>query len=137
MMECMECNEKTIISTEADIVVARQKARELARELGFSATDQAKIATAVSELARNIVVYAQKGEIVCRILINGQRKGIEIVARDQGPGIANIELALTDGISTSNGLGIGLPGARRLMGELHVESASGQGTSIMTRKWLN
>lgn len=136
-MECMERNEIIVINTEADIVVARQKARELARVLGFSATDQAKIATAVSELARNIVVYAKKGEIVCRILINGQRKGIEIVARDQGPGIANIELALTDGISSSNGLGIGLPGARRLMGELHIESASGQGTSIMARKWLN
>ncbi|MEN6328312.1 MAG: anti-sigma regulatory factor [Syntrophomonas sp.] len=136
-MECMERNETIIINNEADIVVARQKARELAKGLGFSATDQAKIATAVSELARNIVVYAKRGEIVCRILINGQRKGIEIVARDQGPGIANIELALTDGISTSNGLGIGLPGARRLMGELHIESASGQGTSIMARKWLN
>lgn len=136
-MECMERNETTVINTEADIVVARQKARELAKALGFSATDQAKIATAVSELARNIVVYAKKGEIICRILINGQHKGIEIVARDQGPGIANIELALTDGISTSNGLGIGLPGARRLMGELHIESASGQGTSIMARKWLN
>jgi serine/threonine-protein kinase RsbT len=126
-----------MINTEADIVVARQKARELARTLGFSATDQAKIATAVSELARNIVIYAKQGEIVCRILINGQRKGIEIVARDEGPGIANIEMALTDGVSTSNGLGIGLPGARRLMGELHIESASGQGTSIMARKWLS
>ncbi|MEN6460883.1 MAG: anti-sigma regulatory factor [Syntrophomonas sp.] len=133
----MDLNEIIVINTESDIVVARQKARELAKTLGFSATDQAKIATAVSELARNIVVYAKKGEIVCRILINGQRKGIEIVARDQGPGIANIELALTDGISSSNGLGIGLPGARRLMGELHIESASGQGTSIMARKWLN
>lgn len=133
----MERNEIIVINTEADIVVARQKARDLAKVLGFGATDQAKIATAVSELARNIVVYAQKGEIVCRILINGQRKGIEIVARDQGPGIANIEMALTDGISTSNGLGIGLPGAKRLMGELHIESASGRGTSVMARKWLN
>ncbi|MEN6460607.1 MAG: anti-sigma regulatory factor [Syntrophomonas sp.] len=133
----MERNETVFINTEADIVVARQTARELARELGFSATDQAKIATAVSELARNIVVYAQKGEIICRILLNGKRRGIEIIARDQGPGIVNIEMALTDGVSTSNGLGIGLPGAKRLMGELHIESASGQGTSIMARKWLS
>lgn len=133
----MECNETININTEADIVVARQKARDLAKGMGFSATDQAKIATAVSELARNIVVYAKEGEIVCRVLISGQHKGIEIVARDQGPGIANIEMALTDGVSTSNGLGIGLPGAMRLMGELHIESASGQGTRISARKWLS
>ncbi|MGI5921644.1 MAG: hypothetical protein ACOX6I_07895 [Syntrophomonadaceae bacterium] len=82
-------------------------------------------------------MYAQQGEIICRGLFNGSRRGIEIIARDQGPGIVNIEMALTDGVSTSNGLGIGLPGARRLMGELHIESVVGQGTSIMARKWLS
>lgn len=133
----MECREVIPINAEADIVRARQTARQLARELGFGSTDQAKIATAVSELARNIVVYAKKGEIVCRVVVHSQRKGIEIIARDEGPGILNIQLALTDGHTTSNSLGIGLPGAKRLMGEMHIESVSGKGTSIMTRKWIS
>lgn len=125
------------INAEIDIIRARQKARDLARELGFSSTDQAKIATAVSELARNIVVYAKKGKIIYKVLSQLQKKGIEIVAQDNGPGITNIQLALTDGQSTSNGLGIGLPGAKRLMGEMQIETAAGKGTSIMTRKWVS
>ncbi len=135
--EIMESIDVIPINAEIDIIRARQKARDLAKELGFSSTDQAKIATAVSELARNIVVYAKRGTIICKVLSKLHKKGIEIIAHDEGPGIMNIQMALTDGQSTSNGLGIGLPGAKRLMGEMYIESGSGKGTSIMTRKWVN
>jgi serine/threonine-protein kinase RsbT len=135
--ETLESTDIILINAEIDIIRARQKARDLAQQLGFSSTDQAKIATAVSELARNIVVYAKKGKITYKVLTHLHKKGIEIIAQDEGPGIMNIELALTDGQSTSHGLGIGLPGAKRLMGEMHIESSVGKGTSIITRKWVN
>lgn len=125
------------IYNEHDIICARQIAREIAIDLGFSCTNQAKIATAVSELARNIVMYAKKGELTCKVIKDANRTGIEIVARDDGPGIVNLNLALTDGHTTSHGLGIGLPGAKRLMGEMYVETDSGKGTRITARKWLN
>jgi len=123
------------ISSERDIVLARQKVRALATELGFSVGNATLIATAISELARNIVAYAGKGEMVMSIVYNSDRTGITIVASDSGPGISDIPLALRDGYSTSGSLGIGLPGARRLMDEFNIESQPGHGTIITVTKW--
>ena len=122
------------ILTDADIVAARQAARQLAARLGFSSTDLTILATAVSEMARNIVRFAGAGEIVVE-LIDGSRRGVQIVARDAGPGIPDIDRALTDGFSTYDGLGLGLPGARRLMDEFAVASEPGRGTTVTMTKW--
>jgi serine/threonine-protein kinase RsbT len=123
------------IERELDIVTARQKGRELAGKLGFSSTDQTLLATAISEVARNIVSYAGRGEIVISYVEESGRTGIMVVASDQGPGIADPELAMRDGYSTGNSLGMGLPGARRLVDEFELKSASGQGTTVTLRKW--
>ena len=123
------------ISTDVDIIKARQQGRKLADDVGFEATDLALVATAISELARNIVRYAKNGEITMRPLANGVHQGLEIVARDQGPGIKNIEQVLQVGFSTSGGLGLGLPGVRRLMDEFDIQSTPGLGTTVVTRKW--
>ncbi|OLC66990.1 MAG: ATP-binding protein [Candidatus Rokubacteria bacterium 13_1_40CM_2_68_8] len=124
------------VECETDIVVARQKGRELAAASGFGRTEQTLIATAISEVARNIVVHAQRGEIVLCAIESKGRRGLKIVARDQGPGIADPELAMRDGYSTTNSLGVGLPGARRLMDEFELESKPGQGTTVTMRKWV-
>lgn len=118
-----------------DIVLCRQKGREMAVQLGFTYSSGALIATAISELARNIVSYAKSGEIVISPVDEGDKVGIQVVARDQGPGIRNIELALQDGYSTSGGLGLGLPGCRRLMDTFEIVSDNGKGTTITTIKW--
>jgi serine/threonine-protein kinase RsbT len=124
------------IEHEADIVTARQKGRELAAATGLSRTEQTLIATAISELARNIVVYARRGEVVLAPVEAHGRRGVMVVARDEGPGIANPELAMRDGYSTSNSLGMGLPGARRLMDEFELSSMVGKGTTITMKKWV-
>lgn len=124
------------IGHETDIVTARQKGRELAAGSGFPSTEQTLIATAISEVARNIVVYARRGEIVLAPLELRGRRGILVVARDQGPGIADIELAMRDGYSTGKSLGMGLPGTRRLMDEFELTSTLGQGTTVTLRKWV-
>lgn len=123
------------IRSDLDIVIARTLARDTAKALGFGAIDQARIATAVSELARNIFLYAGGGTVTVKGLDRNGRKGIEIVCDDQGPGIANIELVMQDGYSTSRGMGMGLPGAKRLMDEFDIHSREGQGTTITCRKW--
>ena len=123
------------IASEADIVAARQQWRALAAELGFSSGDLTLIATAISEVARNIVVYAKRGEIVLSPAIQASRRGIVVVARDEGPGIPDIARAMQDGYSTSHGLGLGLPGARRLMDEFDIVSQVGKGTTIVMKKW--
>ncbi len=123
------------IEREEDVVKARQKGRELAAALGFSSTDQTLIATAISELARNIVSYAGRGTIGLSRIEAAGRTGIMIVAHDDGPGIADIQLAMRDGYSTGNSLGVGLPGARRLVDELEVQSTVGVGTTVTLRKW--
>lgn len=123
------------IQREADIVLARQAGRQLAAQLGFSSTDQTLIATAISEVARNIVVYAQHGEIVLMQIDEDGRIGIAVVAVDQGPGIDNKDLAMRDGYSTKNSLGLGLPGARRLMDDFLLDSEVGRGTTITMKKW--
>jgi serine/threonine-protein kinase RsbT len=123
------------VSSDADIVTARQKGRELAARIGFPSTDQTLIATAISEVARNIISYAQRGEIRVTLLQHGVREGIQVVARDEGPGIADVELAMQDGYSTARSLGLGLPGARRLMDEFEISSTVGRGTTVVMRKW--
>ena len=122
------------IRTDADVVAARQAARELATRLDFSATELTMIATAVSEVVRNIVRFADSGEVVVE-LVDEPRAGIQVVARDTGPGIADVGLALQDGFSTYHGLGLGLPGARRLMDEFAVVSERGRGTTVTMIKW--
>ncbi len=131
----MRPDERIAISTDADIVSARTQAKGLAATLGFSRTDQTLIAAAVSEIARNIVVYAGAGEIVLRAERGDGCWGLMVVATDEGPGIADPEKALTDGYSTAGSLGVGLPGARRLMDSLHIESEVGRGTRVTMVKW--
>jgi serine/threonine-protein kinase RsbT len=123
------------IAGEADIVTARQKGRELAAAGGFSRTEQTLIATAISEVARNIVAYARHGEIILSSVEQPGRRGVVVVARDDGPGIPDLDLALRDGYSTGNSLGMGLPGARRLMDEFDLSSTVGSGTTVTMRKW--
>jgi serine/threonine-protein kinase RsbT len=123
------------IEREVDIIAARQAGRQLAGQIGFSSTDQTLIATAISEVARNILIYAQRGEILVTPIADGARSGIEVIAADQGPGIENIELALRDGYSTKNSLGLGLPGARRLMDDFDLASELGRGTRVTMKKW--
>ncbi len=132
----MDCESCIPIASEADIVLARQQGRNLAAQLGASACEMALIATAISEVARNIVSYARQGEIVLSI-VEGSQRGISVVARDQGPGIADIELAMRDGYSTGGGLGLGLPGARRLMDEFAIVSEVGKGTTVSMTKWVH
>jgi serine/threonine-protein kinase RsbT len=123
------------ITTDTDVVVARQKGRELAVELGFVSTDSTLLATAISELARNIVRYAKHGEIVIAPIQSGDRVGITVVARDKGPGIVSTSLAMQDGYSTSGGLGLGLPGVKRLMDEFQLVSGANIGTTVTIKKW--
>lgn len=123
------------IDGDTDIVSARQKGRVLAATLGFSSSELTLIATAISELARNIVLYAKQGEIVLRVLERGEQRGVMVRANDQGPGIPDIRRALQGGFSTSRSLGLGLPGVRRLMDEFEIESRIGQGTTVTARKW--
>jgi serine/threonine-protein kinase RsbT len=124
------------VASDTDIVVVRQAGRQLASELGFSAGDLIMIATAISELARNIVEYARSGEIVLSKLEQGGRRGLRVIATDAGPGIPDIARAMQDGYSTSNSLGLGLPGTRRLMDEFEIDSEVGVGTRITTTKWV-
>ncbi|MBX5481741.1 MAG: anti-sigma regulatory factor [Myxococcaceae bacterium] len=125
------------VRTDADIVSARQAGRALATQLGFSDSDAVLIATAISEIARNMVEYAKGGEIVLTPeRVNG-RQGLSILARDEGPGIADVELALKDGYTTGSGLGLGLPGTRRIMDEFQVDSVVGRGTTVLMKKWVS
>ncbi len=123
------------VTADVDVVTARQRGRELAAQAGFSSGDQTVIAAAISEIARNILNYAKRGEVLLSVVTNGDRQGVIIVARDQGPGIPDVQRALEDGYSTSGGLGLGLPGARRLMDDFDVTSAVGKGTIVTMKKW--
>jgi serine/threonine-protein kinase RsbT len=130
-------NETSIpIGSDLDIIRARQIGRAEAAKLGFSSTDLTLVATAISELARNIVMYAGAGEIILRLVRLAEKRGIVVIAQDQGPGIADVEQALQDGYSTSRSLGLGLPGVRRLMDEFEVKSQVGEGTIVTIRKWI-
>jgi len=123
------------IKADVDVVTARQRARVLVSGLRFSTSELTLIATAISEVARNIVTYAGSGEIVLRIVRRGPRRGLLVIARDQGPGIADIARAMEDGYSTSRSLGLGLPGSKRLMDEFELASELGKGTEVTMTKW--
>ncbi len=126
---------RVAIRTDADVVTARQEARSMGAGLGFSSTDLTLLATAISEIARNITMYAGEGEVALRVLNSGGRQGIEVVASDDGPGILDVELAMQDGFTTGNGLGLGLPGTRRLVDEFDVDTEPGVGTKVRLVKW--
>jgi serine/threonine-protein kinase RsbT len=123
------------VECDADIVQARAGGRALASQLGFSRTDATLIATAISEVARNIVVHAGRGEIVVRREDGTDRYGVVVIARDSGPGIADLEAAMEEGYGTKGGFGLGLPGTRRIMDDFDIESAVGSGTTVTMRKW--
>jgi serine/threonine-protein kinase RsbT len=123
------------INSDQDIVAARQKGRSLAVALGFSSGDATLIATAISELARNIITYAKSGEIRLTALNGSARQGIRLVAHDQGPGIPDVQQALRDGFSTSGSLGLGLPGVMRLVDEFEIVSEENRGTTVTAKKW--
>jgi serine/threonine-protein kinase RsbT len=126
---------RVAIRTDADVVTARQEARSMGAGLGFSGTDLTLLATAISEVARNITTYAGEGEVALRVLHDSGREGIEVVASDAGPGIEDVELAMQDGFTTGNGLGLGLPGTRRLVDEFELRSRPGAGTIVRLVKW--
>jgi serine/threonine-protein kinase RsbT len=126
---------RVAINSDQDIVSARQKGRVMANELGFSTGDATLIATAISELARNIVSYAHTGQITIKLVNGLNRQGIAVIASDDGPGISDIRQAMRDGFSTSGSLGLGLPGVRRLMDEFEITSQPGRGTIVTVKKW--
>jgi serine/threonine-protein kinase RsbT len=123
------------IESDPDIVTARRAVRELAGELGFPKVEQTLVATAVSEMARNVVRFAGAGEVLLSVVGDGRRQGVQVVVRDAGPGIADVEAALRDGYSTYAGLGLGLPGSRRVMDEFELRSEPGRGTTVVMTKW--
>lgn len=124
------------IESEGDIVAARRVVRDAAVHLGFGVTDVTRIVTASSELTRNILRYAGAGEMRLRRVNLEERGGLEMVFEDHGPGIADLDSAMSAGFSTSGGLGLGLPGTKRLMDEMEIHSTAGVGTRIVIRKWL-
>jgi serine/threonine-protein kinase RsbT len=125
----------TTIRSDVDIVTARSYVRDLAKKLGFSSIDQARLATAVSELARNIYLYAGTGTVTVHEVERQGRMGIEIEFRDDGPGMNDIDQSMQDGYTTSRGMGLGLPGAKRLVDDFEIKSQVGIGTMIVCRKW--
>jgi serine/threonine-protein kinase RsbT len=124
------------IESESDIVTARKVVRDAATALGFGITDVTRIVTAASELTRNIYHYAKSGVMRWRVLNGGDRVGLELTFEDHGPGIPDVPKAMEMGFSTGKGLGMGLPGSKRLMDEMTIESTVGQGTTVLVRKWL-
>jgi serine/threonine-protein kinase RsbT len=130
--------ERIAIESDGDVVTARQRARTLAIELDMPSTDQTLLATAISEIARNITTYAidGRGEVLIEVVRDGRgRQGVRVVASDNGPGIEDLERALTDGYTTGGGLGLGLPGARRLVDEFDIDTGPGRGTTVTLIKW--
>ena len=124
------------IESDADVVTARQRARQMAGELELTSTDQTLLATAISEVARNITTYAGHGEVLLSVVRDDHgRSGIQVIARDDGPGIEDVELALQDGYTSGGGLGLGLPGARRLVDDFSIETEPGKGTTVTLLMW--
>ena len=126
---------RVTIKADVDILTARQKGRALAQEIGFSNSSLTLIATAISELTRNILLYARSGELILSQVQEDGLQGILLIAKDSGPGIPDISRAMEVGYSTSGSLGLGLPGVRRLMDEFQIVSAAGKGTTVTARKW--
>jgi serine/threonine-protein kinase RsbT len=131
----MEGEIRVPIEADADLVVARAQGRALAQRLGFRPPDPTLIATAISELARNLVMHVGHGEIIMRPLVEDARCGVLVIVRDEGEGIADVDAALQVGHASRGGLGLGLPGARRLMDDFEVESELGKGTTVTMTKW--
>jgi serine/threonine-protein kinase RsbT len=127
--------ERVEVTSDADIVPARARGRALAAELGFSRADATLLATAISEIARNIVVHAGRGEIELKPAYEPDRRGVVVVARDDGPGIRDIDAALREGFGTKGGLGLGLPGAQRIMDEFVIQTAANRGTTVTMQMW--
>ena len=127
--------ERVPIRTPQDVVLVRQRARTLAAGQGLSLVDQTKVVTAASELARNTLEHGKGGEVLLETVENGTRRGIRLTFEDQGPGIPDIAAALRDGFTTGTGMGLGLPGARRLMNEFAIESTPGRGTRVVVARW--
>ena len=127
--------ERVPIRTPQDVVLVRQRARLLAAGQGLSLVDQTKVVTAASELARNTLEHGKGGEVLLETVENGVRRGIRLTFEDQGPGIPDVAAALRDGFTTGTGMGLGLPGARRLMNEFSIESTPGQGTRVVVARW--
>ena len=123
------------IRSDSDVVIVRQRVRALAIDAGFSLVDQTKIVTAASELARNVLVHGGGGSISLAPVNNGSRKGLKLTFEDQGPGIADVSLAMRDGYSTGGGLGLGLSGAKRLSNEFEISSTVGKGTRVTIARW--
>lgn len=128
-------SENRPIATSEDVVAVRQAVRQRAVDLGFNLVDQTKIVTAASELARNTLQYGGGGSLRIEEVIDGTKRGLRLIFEDQGPGIANIELAMKDGYTTGNGLGLGLSGARRLSNEFEIQSRPGEGTRVTIVRW--
>jgi serine/threonine-protein kinase RsbT len=128
-------SENRFISTPEDVVAVRQVVRQRAVELGFNLVDQTKIVTAASELARNTLQYGGGGTLRIEEVLQGSKRGLRLVFEDNGPGIPNVELAMKDGYTTGNGLGLGLSGARRLSNEFVIDSRPGEGTRITIVRW--
>jgi serine/threonine-protein kinase RsbT len=134
-MTAPEGTQRIPVSSDQDVVRVRQLVRTVSVAVKLSLVDQTKLVTAASELARNTLVYGGGGTVEVTRVENGRRQGIKIVFADQGPGIADLQLALTDGYTTGGGLGLGLSGARRLVDEFDIDTAVGQGTTISVTKW--
>jgi serine/threonine-protein kinase RsbT len=135
LMTTIPSNGELPLRDEHEIVLGRQSVRRLAQEQGFSLVDQTKLVTAASELARNAVVYGGGGTLKWEVLLEGSRRGVRLTFQDRGPGIPNLELALTDGWTSGDGLGLGLTGARRLVNEFELESTVGVGTRVTITRW--
>ena len=127
--------EEIKIQSSADVVVVRQSVRSAAMEQSFSLVDQTKLVTAASELARNTLDYGGGGGVRIEVISEGARKGVRLTFKDEGPGIADIDLAMRDGYTSGGGLGLGLGGAKRLVNEFHIDSAPGKGTTITITRW--
>ena len=131
----IERTDQLPITADDDIVRVRQRVRDWAISLGFSLVDQTKLVTAASELARNTLIYGKGGTLVLEAVLNDRKRGLRLTFADQGPGIADISLALKDGYTTGNGLGLGLSGARRLSHDFSIDSKVGEGTRIVIARW--
>ena len=131
----VQISEEVPIRTSSDVVLVRHKVRQHASELGFSLIDQTKVVTAASELARNTLEYGMGGCAILEKMLEGPRKGLRLTFIDQGPGIPDLTLALTDGYTSGKGLGMGLSGTKRLMNEFNLESKAGEGTRVTIIKW--
>ena len=131
----VERHDTVPIAADDDIVRVRQRVRDWAVSLGFSLVDQTKLVTAASELARNTLIYGRGGSVLLEAVVNGHRRGLRLTFEDHGPGIADVSLALRDGYTTGNGLGLGLSGARRLAQDFTIDSRPGEGTRVVIARW--